>query len=339
MATVSERRDAPEPEPQRTEALGRARADISVIVCAFTMDRWGDLTAALSSVRRQTRPPRELILVVDRSSELLERARETFAGIRILANSHADGLSGARQTGAEAARGSILAYLDDDAVAEPEWLAELEHAHSDESVLGVGGQVAPRWVGEAPRWFPPEFNWVVGCSYDGMPTERVPIRNPIGANMAVRAEVLRRSGQFESAFGRTGIGDLLGGTAEETEFCIRAARLHPGKYFLYSPDAKVHHTVGPARGTWRYFVRRCRVEGRAKAMLTRVAGSERGLASERAYVRSVLPRAIVRELRVAAGGELAGLARAAAIVAGLAVTSWEYLLVSGSCRLRAALSR
>src|SRR5207244_97714 len=118
--------------------------------------------------------------------------------------------------------------------------------------------------------------------------------------------------------GRLEVGTTVSGTADETEFCIRAERLHPGGYWAYRPDARVRHVVSAQRGTWAYFVRRCRLEGAAKAVLTGLAGTREGLASERRYVRSVLPRAVVRELAAAR------VRRAGAIVAGLAITTWSY---------------
>jgi glucosyl-dolichyl phosphate glucuronosyltransferase len=265
--------------------------------------------------------------VVDRSPELQRRAEAELPGLRVSANTHRGGHSGARQTGADIARGSILAYLDDDAVADPQWLAELHAAHRDPNVLGAGGLVEPNWLQPPPSWFPREFNWVVGCTYDGMTQEPGPIRNPIGANMAVRAEVMRRTGAFATELGRTGVGTKMGSTAEETEFCIRAARLHPGGYWMYRPGARVRHVVPAQRGTWAYFVSRCRVEGRAKAVLAALTGTDTSLQSERAYVRSVLPKAFVRELRAALTGDPTGLARAGAIVAGLGITSLEYFRV------------
>lgn len=74
------------------------------------------------------------------------------------------------------------------------------------------------------------------------------IRNPIGTNMSVRADVLRHAGGFTSDLGRRKLGFSVSGRAtfggkaescEETEFCIRAARLHPGGYFAYRPGARV----------------------------------------------------------------------------------------------------
>jgi glucosyl-dolichyl phosphate glucuronosyltransferase len=297
---------------------------VSVIICAYTLDRWDDTVAALDSVAAQTEPPLETILVIDRSEELLARAQAEITGATIVPNAHRGGLSGSRQTGADIATGEILAFLDDDAVADPEWLAELARPYADPNVLGVGGLIEPRWVEPPPSWFPAEFNWVVGCSYEGLPTETARVRNTIGANMSMRADVMRHTGDWETELGRAYEGDSLGSTAEETEFCIRATRLHEGGYWLYVPTAKVGHRVGPERGTWSYFVRRCRVEGKAKAVIADLEGSSTGLESERAYTFSVLPRAVARDLAAGVRGDSGRLARAGAIVAGLGITAFEY---------------
>ncbi len=187
-------------------------------------------------------------------------------------------------------------------------------------MLGAGGLVEPVWDRPPPRWFPPEFNWVVGCSWAGLPTSTSQIRNPIGANMSVRASVLARTGAFDPRLGRARDGDNVTGAAEETEFCIRASAAYPGHYWVYRPASRVRHTVRPDRATLRYFVRRCRIEGEAKALLVHITGSDQALRTEREYVRSVLPRAVVRELRSAARGNPARLGRAAAIIAGATVT-------------------
>jgi hypothetical protein len=168
-----------------------------------------------------------------------------------------------------------------------------------------------------------------------MPVDDGRIRNPIGANMSVRADVMRRTGPFAAELGRSYVGSALGGTADETEFCIRASRLHPGGYWLHRPHALVRHTVPPQRATWAYFVRRCRLEGRSKAAVSDLAGTDAALSSERAYTRSVLPRAVLRELTRGARGDRAGFQRAAAIVAGLAITALEYGRVRATRRLRA----
>ncbi len=70
--------------------------------------------------------------------------------------------------------GDVVAFLDDDAVADERWLEELIRPLDDPLVIGTGGGAAlPRWeAGEPPRFIPPEFYWVVGCSYLGEPLLR-----------------------------------------------------------------------------------------------------------------------------------------------------------------------
>jgi glucosyl-dolichyl phosphate glucuronosyltransferase len=318
-----------------------ARPAFAVIICAYTLDRWQEIVAAVGSVCRQTLPPLEVLVVIDGNSQLLERARAELeeGPVRVVPNHYRDGLSGARQTGAELATAPLLAFLDDDAVAEPEWLQELAPAYDDPQALGAGGVVEPLWQAREPRWLPPELYWIIGCTYAGMPVHDGRIRNPIGANMSVRAEVLARAGTFETSLGRIDRGGSVMGSAEETEFCIRAARMHPGGYWAYRPRARVRHSVPASRATLAYFAHRCDVEGTAKADLIDLAGGEQGLASERAYTRSVLPRAFVRELRAALHGRPEGLERAAIVVLGLALTARAYAWERGRRRWQARRAR
>lgn len=296
--------------------------DISVVICAYTLDRWRELNAAVRSVQAQTHPAHEIFLVIDRNEALRARAAAEIPGVTVVTNMGAPGLSGGRMTGAEPAMAPVIAFLDDDAVADENWLAELVKAYADPRVLGAGGHIDPCWSEPPPAWFPPEFNWVVGCTYPGMRVVGGQIRNMIGANMSVRADVLRRAGGFEPKLGRLA---EISGTCDDTEFCIRAARLHPGGFFVYCPKARVRHLVSAHRATWRYFAHRCRMEGHAKALLTSLTGTKDGLGSECRYILDVLPRALAREIGAALHGRRGALGRAGAICAGVAITSAAYL--------------
>jgi hypothetical protein len=307
---------------------------ISVVICAYTLARWADLERAVESLGAQTRPPLETIVVIDNNRELETRARAELTGALVVANAHEPGLSGGRRTGTARARGEVIAFLDDDAIADRDWLEQLAAVYEDPLVLGAGGLIEPLWVAPPPAWFPAEFNWVVGCTYAGMPVRRGRVRNPIGANMSVRVGVLARAGAFDPRLGRSPGAGPVHGTAEETEFCIRASQAHPGHYWIYEPRARVRHTVPPERASFAYFARRCVVEGTAKAQLALYAGADEGLRSEREYTRAVLPRAVARNLRAGLRGEPGGFARAGAIVAGLAITAGAY--VRTRARLRTA---
>lgn len=306
--------------------MGRLNA--SVIVAAYTEKRWDDLCGAVASVACQTTPPLDTIVVVDGNPALHARAQRAFPDATVVANAGPAGISGARNTGASVARGDVLVFLDDDAVAAPTWLEELLAGYEEPSVLGVGGRIVPKWAGARPSWFPSEFDWVVGCTYAGMREDAGPVRNPIGANMSMRRWVYDDAGGFDARLGRVErAGTAVNGTADETEFCIRQAVRHPGSTWLYRPSAVVEHAVTPQRATWRYFVRRCLVEGAAKARLVDLAGAGAGLASERRYVRIVLPRATLRELARGLRGHGAAVLRAGAIVAGVSLTASAYLRV------------
>ena len=309
-------------EPTAERAI--SSPTISVVICAYTFDRLEVLGEALDSVRAQTRPAHEVVLVIDHAPELLEEARRLWPDLKVVANREQQGLSGARNTGVAEASGEVVAFLDDDAIASPDWLARLAGAYADPGVLGAGGKVRPRWVEEKPSWFPPEFDWVVGCTHSGMPKELAAVRNLVGANMSFRREQLLEVGGFSHELGR--VGTLPVG-CEETDLSIRVHQRWPQGEILYDPAAEVDHVVSPARGGLRYFLDRCRAEGRSKAVLTGMVGSEDGLSSERSYVRSTLPRGVFRELRGGLRGESGAFGRAAMIFVGLAATSVDYLRV------------
>jgi hypothetical protein len=141
--------------------------------------------------------------------------------------------------------------------------------------------------------------------------------------MSFRREALAAAGAFREDLGRRG-ADPLG--CEETELAIRVLRTHPGGTILYVPTARVEHFVPPERATWRYFRRRCFGEGRSKALVADRVGPADALAVEARYATRTLPAGVLRGLRDAACGQPAGLGRAAAIVAGLAVTAAGFAL-------------
>ena len=223
-------------------------------------------------------------------------------------------MSGARNTGVAQTTGDVIAFLDDDATADSGWLDALTAGFTDESVGGVGGRILPAWGETPPGWLPPEFWWVVGCSYVGLPSAAQEIRNPIGANMAFTRSVFEKVGGFREEIGRVGSIPL---GCEETELSIRARAT--GFTVWYVPDAIVHHWVPGGRLTLGYFVRRCYAEGLSKAVVSALAGRSDGLASERAYATRTLPRAVRAALIQAVRGPARadGLRRAAAVVAGL----------------------
>ncbi|MCR2827578.1 glycosyltransferase family 2 protein [Microbacterium sp. zg.Y909] len=290
---------------------------VSVVICAYTLDRWDQLALAMASVTDQAIAD-ETILVIDHNDELLRRAQARWPESHVLANAGAQGLSAARNTALQMARGDIVAFLDDDAVAEPGWLRTLVDGFAEPSVVAVGGSAVPLWPGDAPAVLPDELLWIVGCSYRGLPTRPGPVRNVMGCSMAFRRDPLLAVGGFNTDTGR--VGKLPIG-CEETEVCIKLRQVDPAHIVRYEPSARVRHHVSADRTRMAYVAHRSWCEGISKAGIARTVGRQDALSAESAYASRVLPAALWRELRRGPQGVPA----AAAIVLSLLLAGAGYL--------------
>jgi GT2 family glycosyltransferase len=297
----------------------------SVVVCVYTEKRLPQIRMALDSVRGQTTPPWEVIVVADHNSALGDLLALEYPGIEVISNKFEKGLSGARNTGVEQSDGDVVVFLDDDARAHPQWLETLLAPYGDASVLGVGGLVLADWgSSRRPAWLPEEFLWVVGCSYRGLPEGKAEVRNPVGANMSFRRTAFAQAGLFDSSIGRTFASSRPLG-CEETEFSIRLRSLSPDARIIYEPQAVVYHHVDASRGTLRYFLSRCYAEGCSKAQVTRLSGAGAALSSERTYVTSTIPRAAHRELKgILRSGRKDAVKRLTALFLGMSWTGAGY---------------
>jgi GT2 family glycosyltransferase len=314
----------------QSAGVGAAR-NVTVVICAFSSERLAQTVACAESVLGQDPPPGQVVIVVDHNDALLADLRLRLPeDVEIVANPGPRGLSTARNAAIARARGEYIVFIDDDAVAHDEWLAHLVAAFDDPDVIGVGGHAHPLWADDPPDWFPPEFLWVVGCTYTGLPATGS-VRNPLGCNMAFRADVFRRAGMFNPAIGR--LGSLPLG-CEETEFCLRAARAVPHARIALVSGAGIDHHVPAARATVRYLLRRCYFEGISKALVRRLA-DRRSLDTERAYLREALPARVRASTRRALGGHVAeGLGRIAALTGAVAAAAAGYLVGAVVFRLR-----
>ncbi len=208
-----------------------------------------------------------------------------------------------------------MAFLEDDAAAEPTWIECLVRAYGAvPAAIGFGGAVKPIWEKPVPRWFPAEFLWAIGVTDPDR--TGADVRNVWAGNMFVR----RRSFLEAEGF-RTGFGKIRSTSQpEDTELCIRMnTQAQPGPRWIFVPEAVVFHQVPPERGTWGFFLRRCWSEGQGKHALSSLAGpGSRALDEEARFIRSVLTRGLLGHLVAVARGDLFGLARAAAIALGTA---------------------
>jgi len=306
----------------RVERSARTTESVSVVICAYTEDRWSLLLEAVDSVRRQTRRPLEIVICIDHNDALLARTRELFCAdrrdddlpIAVVANKYDGHLGSARNTAAEVARGDILAFLDDDAAADDDWLEILLAPYRDRSVVAIGGAPLPVYETRRPGWFPFEFDWVFGCSYRGLPETLGPLAHLIGANMSVRRQALEEIGGFHSD------------NHDDMDMCHRLADQRPNDLVLFEPHAVVRHFVVAERVTWRYFWRRCFFVNRGKVVAFEQMAGAANLSAERAFVLQALRRGATQGCRDAWRGDLWGLARAASIVTGVSLAAAGHIV-------------
>jgi glycosyltransferase involved in cell wall biosynthesis len=267
---------------------------VSVVVSTYSVDRFWNLLGCIESLRKQSFKPVEVVLVLDPVPELVEFCRSRLPRNVKIVVSDKYGLSNARNVGVDSAKGEIIAFIDDDAVADVSWLENLVRNYADSMVVGVGGAIRPLWENKAPAWFPDELNWIVGCSYKGLPESRSLVRNPIGCNMSFRKSVFEKIGYFRADVGRFGRKLLAG---EEPELSMRILERMPGSKIVYDPSAVVFHRISRDRVGFTYLFERSFYEGVSKAL---ISGSERfssKLSTEDEYLKYLLKVAVPSRLR------------------------------------------
>ena len=324
MKPEESRQPAGIPARPRSEPGGPALAPrVSVVICAYTMERLPHIYEAVDSVLRQTLPPHEVVLAVDHNQELFQKLGAELGDRVSLV--HNDGTArGAVVTdnvGIRHCTGDIVAFMDDDAAADSNWLNNLVKHYRDERVVATGGKLVPVWEVRRPPWFAEELDWVVGGTYKGHPETRTEVRNLILCNMSVRREIFDSAGFFTTEFGRR----KNWGTGAESEFFLRLKRHFPGSAILYEPEAVVYHKVAPRRANLKYVLLRSYNEGFHKALIRKAfAGLSRDpLSMEHSYLRYVVRSVLSRLARFFNRGNLC---QAGSITACVAATGAGYLV-------------
>jgi glycosyltransferase involved in cell wall biosynthesis len=233
--------------------------EISAIICTY--ERYDLLPKAIESLRCQRLSEHQFeIIVVDNSPDVdrSEQISKQFASIKNLRwiIEKTPGLSNARNVGLEAARSRLVAFIDDDAIADANWLRSLRAAFDDfgETAFVVGGKVEPIWEVGRPSWLPDDLlgsvsvvNWG-GTARWALPTEWV-----AGTNIAFRAARLREVGGFSVHLGRKGNGHSL---LSNDESEVIEKLVEKGGRLVFAPSAIVQHLVAVERLTQQWFRRR-----------------------------------------------------------------------------------
>jgi glucosyl-dolichyl phosphate glucuronosyltransferase len=248
---------------------------LSVVICSY--NRRDYITGAMDSLYRQTldKDDYEVIVVDNNSKDDTEaRCREymgTHPEARFLYLSESrQGASFARNTGAALAQGELLVFMDDDAVAAPDFLEKIRafyRSHPD--VGGLGGRIIPRYIPSEPAWMSPYVSSLVGnFDYSPVPVEFSPQRYPLESNMVVRKSDFDSVGGFNTNL--PGVKGTLRIGGEGKEFFFKLKTL--GRSIWYDPAIRVEHVVEVKKLTREYLYRVASGIGRGESVRTKAAG-------------------------------------------------------------------
>ena len=222
------------------------------------------LAECVGSILRQPYPAFEVIIIDQaEGQELQTMLKESFQDDKRIRYFHVEraGAARARNIGISHAAGSIVAFIDDDAVAGPAWLAGVSDACCSRDKIGLmAGRILPLWNSARPEWYPAEREFLLGLYDIGSERRELPQYDlPIGANMAGFREVILAHGGFDESLGPNHFRKRKMVTGEET---ILGKRIRQSGYnLMYEPNAVVLHRISSYKLTRSFFLSRHFWEG------------------------------------------------------------------------------
>lgn len=256
---------------------------VSVVICTYTEDMYEHFREAVESVLDQTYDDVELVLVSDGNEAVYQRTKEEYGDREDTIVTRTDenvGISAARNHGIELATGDVVAQIDDDAIADPEWIEELVKIYEGTDALAVGGKMTPKWVDGKPEFLPEEFYWLIGVTHEGFARPGEEVRNTFGSNISFRREVIEELGGFDPNVGRKGEAEIQ---AHESELGTRLRREFD-RGVVYNPDARVAHKVFDYRTDPVWLVKRAFWQGYSKRGLEKLL-PDAGTAEESDFLK------------------------------------------------------
>jgi glucosyl-dolichyl phosphate glucuronosyltransferase len=242
---------------------------ISAVICTFKRPDY--LRLALRSLCEQTlaSDAYEIVVVDNAADPDSERVAREFSkgrgNLRYVVEEQV-GLSHARNTGTQSAQGQYVAYMDDDARADPHWLESLLFAfeHVSPAPAAIGGRVWLDWQGVKPAWVSEHYLSLFTYVDHGDSARFLGDEYLVGANLAFDKQALLKLGGFDANLGRKG-SSLRSG--EETALLQQLQATQRGVY--YEPAALVWHSVDSSRKRPGWLVRRVFWDGASQPFLER----------------------------------------------------------------------
>jgi glycosyltransferase involved in cell wall biosynthesis len=242
------------------------------IICTHNRDNY--LGAAIDSLLKQDLDDFEVLVVDNGSNDATKQVTEARLNHPRLSYVYEPvlGLSTARNRGAKETKAPILAYLDDDAVASPQWLRMLVNAYDENENLAIaGGRVTLIWPEgiSPPVWLSDNLAGALGLYNLGDKVVYIdnPQLTPRGLNYSIRRAFLDEVGGFDINLGRVGKNLLSNEELFMTELALKK-----GYQVAYIPDALAAHNVSLERTKMDWFIRRSWWQGVSECYREKVSG-------------------------------------------------------------------
>lgn len=232
--------------------------DISVIICTYNREEY--LVEAMRSLVEQDFDKNrfEVIVVNNNSKDDTEKVCKEFIESHPECQMHyynetEQGSSAARNNGARHAKGSLLIFMDDDAIAEKDFLKNTWQFHSaNPGIHGFGGRIIPRYIPAEPEWMSHYVSALVGnFDYAPVVTEFKPNKYPLESNMVVTKNAFDEIGGFNIALPGVKGNLRIGGEGKDLYFRLK----EKGQKIFYVPGMVVHHVVEVNRLNKEYLYR------------------------------------------------------------------------------------
>jgi len=263
---------------------------VSIVIPSYRLENRSNLVGAIDSLLCQSYADIEVLVVLHTSEGLHEeivRAYDGRAKLKVLFERRSLGANAARNIGIRVAQGDVLAFLDDDAVADQKWVENLVDSYKELQAMAVGGKILPLWIPAKPAYFPDELYWLVGATHKDFAEDAVvEVRNVFASNMSFRKEVFEQVGLFNESlgFGNQGKSCLQG---DEAEFGLRmTSKL--GKRVIYNPRAVVYHRTPVSKARIGPLLKRSFYQGYSKALLRRLTSCPNAISIEKSHLKHLV---------------------------------------------------
>ena len=247
---------------------------VSILICTYNRAELLDKLLQVL-VHQDFEGEHEIVIVDNNSTDGTKAVAEKWmplanpkCPIRYVFAAAKQGISYARNVSVDAADGNVVAFIDDDAIPEKNWLQRIIDNFADETVAAVGGKVIPAWSEPPSDWIvAPELSPAIGATHYGE-VRRVMMGKmaPLAGNMAVRKNWAQALG-FDLRFGKVGRNMK---SFEEIEFADRLCRR--GGKMIYDPQMVVYHCLPKERMTKDYVARRRYGDGQSLSAFERKRG-------------------------------------------------------------------